>query len=130
MEATNVRLISKEKLLDERLESILGEKLFIRYAEETENEILIETVLGKDRAFIYLIADKKDIEKRNAGFKDILIIFQDPIEATIFSWFIPSFSNEVEIYFYRDWTIFYIDSPSNFDVKKALSATRLAVSEK
>ena len=79
---------------------------------------------------MYLSADLKGLERNNAHFNDLSVLLFDPLQATISSWFIPSFSSELEIYFYSEWMIFYISSPRDFDVKRAISAVRLVTPEK
>jgi len=110
------------------LEEVVGERLSLRSFEVNNDEIFFEAVIGNGRAYMYFSMERGRPKGRSLIFKDLLIFFPDPLEATIFSGFIPSFSRDVEMFFYGDWTIFCIGYPSYFDIKLAISAVKISSS--
>ncbi|MEM3379996.1 MAG: hypothetical protein QW397_04400 [Fervidicoccaceae archaeon] len=119
--------ISKDDIR-EMLEAATSEKLNISYLEIDGLELFVEAIYGNGLVHIYMLIDEGQMRRGKIQLRGIMVFISDPICATIFTWFIPSFSSDVEVYFYSDWTVFYISTPSIFDLKKAVSAVRIAVS--
>jgi len=127
VEADIIYVLNKNSM-NEFLEEAVGERLSIRSFEVLNDEIFFEAVIGNGRAFMYFSIQNDCPKGGSLIFKDLLIFFPDPLEATIFSGFIPSFSRDVEMFFYGDWTIFCIGYPSFFDIKLAISAAKISSS--
>jgi len=127
VEADTSYVLNKDSI-NELLEEAVGERLSIRSFEVNNDEIFFEAVIGNGRAYMYFSVQYGSPKKKSPVFKDLLIFFPDPLEATIFSGFIPSFSRDVEMFFYGDWTIFCIGYPSYFDIKLAISAAKISSS--
>jgi len=114
--------------MNETLSNILSENITIRDIVTDGDCLLVEIIFGKSLSYLYLTVEKDLFERGNINLRDLMVFLPYPLMATIFTWFIPFFSREIEIYYYGDWTIFLEPSPSIYDVKRAISAIRIAIS--